>query len=64
MPYESSTSSGSPTVCEYTVDLDDLGAIKVAHQIGLAAEQAFKTLGLPGQFSLAPFDHGLTRWTL
>jgi Cys-tRNA(Pro)/Cys-tRNA(Cys) deacylase len=29
---------------EYTVDQDDLGAIKVAHQIGLAAEQVFKTL--------------------
>jgi Cys-tRNA(Pro)/Cys-tRNA(Cys) deacylase len=29
---------------EYEVDLDDLGAIKVAIQIGLPAEQVFKTL--------------------
>ncbi len=29
---------------EYKVDLDDLGAIKVANQIGLPPEQVFKTL--------------------
>ena len=46
---------------EYTVDLDDLGAIKVAHQIGLAAEQVFKTLCAKADdgeivFALVPAD--------
>ena len=31
-------------LCGYAVDLDDLGALKVASQIGLPAAQVFKTL--------------------
>lgn len=46
---------------EYTVDLDNLGAIKVAHQIALAAEQVFKTLCAKADdgeivFALVPAD--------
>ncbi len=36
---------------EYTVDEDDLGAIKVANQIGLPADQVFKTLVAKGDRS-------------
>jgi Cys-tRNA(Pro)/Cys-tRNA(Cys) deacylase len=36
---------------EYKVDLDDLGAIKVAEQIGLPLRQVFKTLVARGDIS-------------
>jgi len=46
---------------EYKVDLDDLGAIKVAHQIGLPPAQVFKTLCAKADdgevvFALVPAD--------
>lgn len=39
------------TLCEYEVDPDDLNAETVARQVGLPAEQVFKTLVLRGDRS-------------
>jgi Cys-tRNA(Pro)/Cys-tRNA(Cys) deacylase len=49
---------------DYAVDLDDLGALKVAGQIGLPAAQVFKTLCAKGDdgtivFAVVPGDHEL-----
>lgn len=49
---------------EYEVDPDDLRAVKVAGQIGLPAEQVFKTLAVKGDkqgvvLAVVPGDHEL-----
>ena len=49
---------------DYEVDLDDLGAVKVASQIGLPAAQVFKTLCAKGDdgtivFAVVPGDREL-----
>ena len=49
---------------DYEVDLEDLGALKVASQIGLPAAQVFKTLCAKGDdgmmvFAVVPGDHEL-----